>query len=140
MIHESTGRLVLIVDDEPAVLRVLEQWLRADGYAVVSCSSYEDAREQMAALSPDVLIADVRLGPFNGLQLIIAARQQRPDIVTLVISAFEDQTLRDEALRNGACYVVKPLSRESVLRTIAEAGNGRNTCEDPSTAITPESI
>jgi DNA-binding response OmpR family regulator len=115
---KSTGRRVLLVDDDPALLRLVSQWLVAGGFSVNACDSFEDARRELAAHPPDVLLTDLRLGAFNGLQLVILASELSPPPVTVVMSAYDDPTLRDEAERCGARYLLKPFSSQAVLSSI----------------------
>jgi DNA-binding response OmpR family regulator len=112
------GRHVLLVDDDHALLRLVSQWLTVGGFSVVACDSFEDARRELALHPPDVLLTDLRLGAFNGLQLVILANEQQPQPMTIVMSAFDDPTLRDEAERCGARYLMKPFSSQAVLSSI----------------------
>jgi two-component system response regulator YesN len=66
----------------------------------------------------DVLITDVRLGAFNGLQLAVLARDQNPEIQLIVFSGFDDPVLRQEAERLGAVYLVKPVTSRQLLELI----------------------
>ena len=113
------GRQVLLVDDDPALLRLVSQWLTAGGFNVIACDSFEDARRELALRPPDVLLTDLRLGAFNGLQLVILAGEQNPQPLTVVMSAYDDPTLREEAERCGARYLLKPFSSQAVLSSIA---------------------
>ena len=114
----TNGRQVLVVDDDPALLKLVSAWLTAGGFTVVACDSFEDARRELALHPPDVLLTDLRLGAFNGLQLVILAAEQKPQPLTVVMSAFDDPTLRDEAERCGARFLLKPFSSQAVLSSI----------------------
>jgi DNA-binding NtrC family response regulator len=121
MAASTPGKCVLLVDDDRALLRLVEMWLTAGGYSVVACDSFGDAKHQLALSPPDLLLTDVRLGAFNGLQLVIFAKAQRPETVAIVISAFDDSTLRREAEQAGALYVLKPFTSEALLTSLAQA-------------------
>ena len=114
----TNGRQVLVVDDDPALLKLVSVWLTGGGFTVVACDSFEDARRELALHPPDVLLTDLRLGAFNGLQLVILAAEQKPQPLTVVMSAYDDPTLRDEAERCGARYLLKPFSSQAVLSSI----------------------
>ena len=109
------GKHVLIVDDDPRILSIIEQWLTTAGYSVMACSGYQAAKEHLARTRPDVLLTDVRLGAFNGLQLAMFAKAQKPNTRTMVMSGFDDQLLQNEAARYGACFIAKPFTRAEVL-------------------------
>jgi DNA-binding response OmpR family regulator len=106
---------VLLVDDDPTLLGLLELWLVEAGYSVAACERFEDAREQLERRPPDFLVTDVRLGAFNGLQLAILAKAASPATVVLVVSAYDDPTLRLEASRCGAMFMTKPFCNDDVL-------------------------
>jgi DNA-binding NtrC family response regulator len=112
------GKQILVVDDNRAVLRILEQWLTGAGYVVVACDRFETAKRHLAETPPDVLLTDVRLGAFNGLQLVILAKEQQPRTVAIAMSAFDDPILRRDAALCGAAYLAKPFTHEQVLASL----------------------
>ena len=118
MTDRSTGRRVLLVDDDPALLRLVSQWLITGGFVVDACDTFDDARRKLTEQPPDVLLTDLRLGAYNGLQLVILANELHPPRVTVVMSAYDDPTLREEADRCGARYLLKPFSSQAVLSSI----------------------
>ena len=62
--------------------------------------------------SPDLMIVDVRLGEYNGLQLIITAERRIPSIV---LTGYADPVVEDEARHEGAEYLVKPIETQTLL-------------------------
>ena len=62
-----------------------------------------------------MLISDVRLGAFNGLQLVVFAKLQHPDMIAIVLTGFDDPVLRTEAAHAGALYLVKPIESQRLL-------------------------
>lgn len=121
MTPPGTDKRVLLVDDDPALLRLVELWLSGGGYQVISCGSFEDARQQLMRDPPGLLLADVRLGAYNGLHLVIFAKEVRPDVAVVVMSAYDDPTLRREAAQCGAVYLMKPFSSDALLKALAQA-------------------
>jgi len=113
------NQCVLVVDDEPALLEGMEMAFAQAGLEVVSCRTFETAREKLLTGHFDVMVTDVRLGAFNGLQLAVIAHDKHPDMKIIVFSGFDDPVLRSEAARLGAIYVVKPVSSEHLLRLMA---------------------
>jgi DNA-binding response OmpR family regulator len=108
----------LIADDDPAILQLIERWMRGSGYEVRTFANFGAARRGLDEWRPDVLIADVRLGDFNGLQLVIHARADNPSISAVVVSGFDDIVLRGECTAVGAAYLLKPLRLEALLEAI----------------------
>ena len=108
---------VLIVDDDKTTREGLAEFLEEAGYEAVAVGTFEDATRVLRTSPPDLLIADVRLGPFNGLQLVISSPQPIPAII---ITGFADPVLESDARRRGADYVLKPVSPSRLLDLVAE--------------------
>ena len=85
---------------------------------MVACSTFEDAKQRNRRRHPDILITDVRLGAFNGLQLALLARDVRPDVRVVVFSGFDDPVLKEEARRIGRQYLVKPVSGHTLVEEL----------------------
>src|SRR5215470_16184965 len=98
---------VLVVDDDPHVLSLTARYLRAAGYDPVLSNDFGDARVQIGVVEPDVVVADIRLGSYNGIQLGILARTVRADAGVVIISGYDDAVLRREAAQIGAQYLAK---------------------------------
>jgi DNA-binding NtrC family response regulator len=112
---------VLIVDDQEDVLKTLAALVSHGGYDVVTLSRFDDARRFIDETPPDILVTDVRLGAFNGLQLVLHMRQARPGGAVVVLSAFDDAVIRQEATRAGALFLAKPVTRQQLLDCLAAA-------------------
>jgi CheY-like chemotaxis protein len=103
---------VLLVDDDTATRLGLEELLSGVGYDVEAVATFEDALRALRSHAPDLLIADVRLGAFNGLQLLVSSPRAIPAII---ITGFADPVLESEAKQLGADYVLKPVSPAALL-------------------------
>ena len=114
---------ILIVDDEPDVLELLSDTLSTHGYDTASASTFEEGKRLLAVLVPDVLITDVRLGHFNGLQLVV---MRPPSTAAVVVSGYWDRTLDEEARRNGALYLLKPVAPEKLIDAVRQVLASRN--------------
>lgn len=112
-------RRVLLVEDDRDLLQLLTQWLTAAGYDVAPFDRFEPARHYLKTETPDIIVTDVRLGAFNGLHLVVLAKMEHPDIMTLVLTAFEDPVLRTEAANLGATYLLKPCSADHLLLALS---------------------
>ena len=109
----------LVVDDDPSLSKLVVEWMSAAGYAVESAANFGAAKLK---INPrlDVLIVDVRLEAFNGLQLAIQARSIVPTMRIVVISGWDDAVVRAEATSIGAVFLSKPFNEEQLLRVIGE--------------------
>jgi DNA-binding NtrC family response regulator len=117
----SDLKRIFVVDDDRQVLRYLTELLQESGYDTVSCERFLDAKGMLATSRPDLLLTDLRLGAYNGLQLAIFARERHPGLPVVVLTGYEDPTLREEATRAGASFLVKPVTRAVLLDTINKA-------------------
>ena len=111
---------LLIVDDDLPLLHALSRYLSEKGFQVTSCSTFEGAKQQIGASRPDIVVTDVRLGAFNGLQLALLARDVRPDARVIVFSGFDDPVLKEDARRAGASYMVKPVTGRALVEAVLE--------------------
>jgi DNA-binding response OmpR family regulator len=106
---------VLIVEDDRGSRTGLVQLLERAGYEVISGATFEEGRRLLATENPDLLITDVRLEEFNGLQLIIT---RRPPVPAIVVTGYADPVLEQEAKRLGADYLIKPFLPSALLRLV----------------------
>jgi len=117
----TMAALVLLVDDDPEVVHTLRDVLESAGYRVLAATSFEDGKRLLAdSPPPAVLITDVRLGMFNGLQLAVL---RPPSTAVIVISGFLDHTLEAETKRLGGVYMLKPVSSKALIEAIEMAVN-----------------
>ena len=108
---------ILIVDDHRVTRLGLAEMLTEAGYGVVTAGTFAEARQILRDSPPDLLISDVRLGSFNGLQLVISGPKRVPAIV---ITGHADAVLEAEARRSGADYLVKPFDPAQLLTLIRQ--------------------
>jgi DNA-binding response OmpR family regulator len=106
---------ILIVDPDHRTRASLGRVLSNEGYRVVTTTTFEDASAGLALTKPDAIIADIRLGAYNGLHLIFRARSILADVVGIVTDATIDPVLETEAAAAQVAYLAKPLEREALL-------------------------
>jgi two-component system KDP operon response regulator KdpE len=112
---------VLVVDDEPGLVRALSINLRARGYDVHTATSGTSALTAAAKYPPDVVILDLGLPDMDGGQVIIGLRGWTHAPI-LVLSAREGQAAKVAALDAGADdYVVKPFGMDELLARLRAA-------------------
>jgi DNA-binding response OmpR family regulator len=110
-------RRILIVDDDDATRRGLSALVTQAGYVAIAASSLPEATEALERESPDLVITDIRLQGYNGLQLL--AMGSRP-IPAIVVTGFPDRSIEADARKMGAEYVLKPLSPASLLSLVQQ--------------------
>ena len=112
---------VLVVDDQPANVRLLEAILTAHGYDVSSAASGEDALRRIAAAEPDLLLLDIVMPGMDGYEVCRRIRE-RPETaylpVVMVTASGDEQKV--QALRAGADdFLTKPIDRQELLARVA---------------------
>lgn len=111
-------RSVLIVDDEKIMRDSLTDWLK-DGYRVTTAESGEKALELIKKQDFDVMVLDMKLTGKNGLQVLKEVKDIKPQIQSIIMTAYPSVDLAVEAMKAGATdYLVKPFSMEQLERLI----------------------
>jgi DNA-binding NtrC family response regulator len=126
VIARAPGRTILIVEDDRSTLSGWVELLRGAGYGVVGVSSYEEGRLELASL-PDLLITDVRLGVYNGLQLVMRGRMMNPHLQAVVVTGYADQIVQREAVHLRAEHLEKPVDADRLLQVVGNALGQRSS-------------
>ena len=92
--------------------------LATAGFTVSATDNYADAKNLLATNPPLVLIAEIRLGAYNGLQLALRARATVPRTTVIVVSSVPDIVLLRDADRAGATFALKPFPDQELLAAI----------------------
>ncbi len=118
----SRAYRILVCDDEPSVLRALSVALESHGYAVTPAASGEQAVAQAASEPPDVVLLDLGLPGIDGRETIRRLRAFLRDTPIIVLSAWDEDETKVEALDLGADdYVEKPFAMPELLARIRVA-------------------
>jgi two-component system KDP operon response regulator KdpE len=122
MTENAHGRRVLIVDDEPAIRRLLRTILTAQGYRTVEVETGHAALSVLARDRIDVLVLDLGLPDIDGLEVLKRTRCGGSNVPVVVLSSRTDETGKVHALDMGADdYVTKPFGIEELLARIRTA-------------------
>lgn len=113
---------ILIVDDEPSILSVLNTLLKAEGYDVVPESSGDKAKEILASEEFELLLCDIYMKPVGGVEILQFARENRPAMSVIMLTAYGSVETAIKALKLGAFdYVTKPFKVDELLITVQRA-------------------
>lgn len=113
-----TQPLVLIIDDDESLRRVMELSLLGAGYNVVTAENGRKGIELFEKLGPDLVITDVQMPEVSGYQVLERIKQLSPTTLVLVVTAFGSIDKAVKAMKMGAYdYITKPFSRD-VLRLV----------------------
>jgi DNA-binding response OmpR family regulator len=116
------GRQILIVDDEPYILRILSFKLRREGFVTFEAESAEAAEQLLSERDVDLVLLDVALAtPTNGFDLAAGlrrnARTQHLPIIMVTARGFAADVLRGREV-GAAGYITKPFTAEEVIRKV----------------------
>ena len=116
-----TGLRVLVVDDEPQILRFLRPALEASGYEVLHAAAGREALRLIANSAPDIVVLDLGLPDMDGKEVLAEARKFT-SVPILVLSARNDVEGKVKALEMGADdYVTKPFDMAELLARLKAA-------------------
>src|SRR5262249_1324961 len=96
-IRAAARKRVIIVDDDPQVRSLVTRTLVEAGCDAISCATFDEGQVAVTSTPADIVIVDIRLCGSNGLQLILRAQEQNPDLRAIAITGFDDADLRREA-------------------------------------------
>ena len=118
--YPDEEKAVLIVDDEAIVRESLKDWLK-DTYQVTTAETGEEAIELMEKQDFDILIVDVRLPGKSGIQVLREAKEVKPRIKSIFITAYPSAELAVQAMKLGAVdYLIKPVAPDDLEKLIQE--------------------
>src|SRR5579862_6792287 len=118
---------ILLVDDEPGMLRYIRTLLEVDDYSVQTASTGEEALQQVEkGLRPDLVLLDLLMPGIDGLQTLEQLRQLAPGLKVVMLSCVSDTRKVVQAIRLGAQdYLTKPFQKAE-LTTVIDQCLGKN--------------
>ena len=134
---ESKGKKILIADDEPDILEIIQYNLAREGYQVVAAKDGDEALVKAKVEHPDLIILDIMMPKKNGVEVCKILRTQPVFKETLIVflTALSDETSHIKGLELGADdYVTKPISPK-VLISRVNALFRRTNKEEPGNKV-----
>ena len=119
---ETTPTTVLIVDDDPMIIKLLTWFLEGTGFLCRTAESAEQARRVFSEQPLDLLLTDLDMPGDSGLDLIRFAKARYPQTAAVMVTIIDDPEQAREALDLGVYgYIIKPFTRNQVLITVENA-------------------
>jgi len=119
---------ILLVDDEPALLRGIGRYLTGLGHEVTSASNGREALEALARATPDVLITDINMPDMDGIEILneLRARESRLPVIAMSGGGkFDKRLLLASARMLGAVLTLeKPFELDELRRLVEQALSG----------------
>lgn len=116
------GKRIMIVEDKESITSVVEELLRGAGYEVVAkASSAGAAVDLFESTRPDLVLMDLVLPDFSGLEASRTIIQKHPDARIVAITALSREGIVDECLKIGCkAFLLKPFRMKDLMRTITD--------------------
>jgi two-component system response regulator HydG len=109
-----SGR-ILIVDDDAGALNALAAMLSGEGYETEIAADGRAALARIGEWSPELVLTDLHMPNLDGLGLLAALRESRPDVAVILMTAYGEVQTAVAAIRSGAAdYLVKPLEPDQL--------------------------
>lgn len=114
---------ILLVDDEPNILKALQRLLRPEGYKILLAESGADGLITMATEKVDLIISDMRMPEMDGAMFLSLVRKRWPDTMRLLLTGHADMTQTVSAINQGEIYrfIAKPWQDEEFLIIVRQA-------------------
>ncbi|MDX1754628.1 MAG: EAL domain-containing protein [Marinobacter sp.] len=114
---------LLILDDEPNILRALSRLLRRDGYRILATTEAQEAFRLLAENDVQVILSDQRMPEISGTEFLSQVKDIYPDTIRIVLSGFTDLKSVTDAINEGAIYkfLTKPWEDDQLRQNIREA-------------------
>jgi len=118
---QNSNKPILIVDDEPAILRAVGAGLKAQRYVVESASTGEDALQKASASAPQLVILDLMLPGIDGIEVCKRLREWS-NVPIIILSAIGNERQKVKALDAGADdYLTKPFGMDELTARVRAA-------------------
>ena len=110
---------VLVVDDEPIVLKSCRLVLEAEGWEVISAASVEEALAMLESIIPDLLLIDVKMPVHDGMYLMRKVKEMKPGIPIIVMSGYAtSETIKEAQGLGAAIFLPKPFTPDELSETL----------------------
>ncbi|MDA1195749.1 MAG: response regulator [Planctomycetota bacterium] len=127
---------IVVVDDEPQIRELLKAALCREGYEVTTFADGREALRSIESEPIDVLITDLRMPTISGLDLIRTAKETRPELGSILITAYASTETAVQALRFGADdYLTKPFSIDALRKVVSRVLSAGRMARDEQAAV-----
>ena len=121
---------VLLVDDDPGLLRLLSIRLSAEGYDVETNESAEEALIAVNRFQPDVVLTDLRMARMDGIELLQELQERSPGLRVIIMTAHGTIPDAVKATQSGAFgFITKPIEKDELLDHVRRAVEVSGTAE-----------
>jgi len=118
----SAGKRILVVDDDPSLLRLLSLRLESAGYQVEAVESAEKALASLASFQPYLIITDLRMGGMDGMALFETVHSRYPALPVIILTAHGSIPDAVAATKRGVFgFLTKPFDTQQLMEQVEKA-------------------
>ena len=117
------GPLILLVDDDEYAVEILEEWLKGEGYRIITALEGEEALRLLEDHSPELILSDYVMPGMDGIAFLTRAKEVCPNAVRLITTGYGDLDMAIEAINDAGVYkfIPKPWNRNDLRLTVRRA-------------------
>ncbi len=120
--NNHKGVKVLLIDDDPGILRVMTIALEDEGHEVICANDGKSGIDLCVGESPDIVITDIRMPGMDGMEVLKKIKEMDPDREVIVATALTDMNYAVDALRLDASdFIIKPISEQALAIAVKRA-------------------
>lgn len=113
--HEEKRRSILVIDDENDLCLTVKDFFEDEGFEVFTAGNAEEGCELVGRKRPTVVLLDICLPDFNGLDFLAAIKKVWPNVIVFIVTGVHDTGLARRAMELGAFdYITKPFSMKKL--------------------------
>lgn len=113
-------KTILVLDDEEAVLTLVQAQLEREGYKVLVASNEEEFNAFLSEEPIGLILTDLNMPDYSGLQVLEQVKRDKPDIPVIVVTGNAEESCGRKAVEMGAFdYVTKPIDFSYLRRTVS---------------------
>ena len=110
---------ILIIDDEPMIIKILSHLLSLDDYKIISAVDGVEGIEKFDAENPDFVLLDMKMPKMDGMETLKRLRRKSQTVPIVIMTGNNDKEIEDESFWNGSsAYVEKPFAYDKVKKMI----------------------
>ncbi|MBL8290431.1 MAG: sigma-54-dependent Fis family transcriptional regulator, partial [Bryobacterales bacterium] len=116
------GKRILVVDDEENLRRVTQLKLLQAGYEAMTASEGSQALDVLSKYPQDLVLTDLKMPGMSGIELLQRIKEEYPEVIVVVVTAYGTIESAVEAMRMGAYdYLIKPVNSDALKRVVSRA-------------------
>ena len=121
-------RSILIIDDNPSILRTITRVLSKEGYDLYTAQTGKEASEKLSTKKFDVALIDVGLGETMGTDLLPLMNKVAPSMLKIVFTGTPmSEATRNEVMREADVFLLKPVKPETLIGILEKNSKGKTS-------------